>query len=502
MPNSYAGEREGQQAALEAFLIVRYGLEAESCTFRRDVANMNSGKMETKDPDDEALFCHDPERVYILAELTAAEERGVRAVLMDITDIGKLELRMGISADCRRTDTRDGNLRGFLEVTSRWDSSMAGQKFGFGKNDLKIMLSLGEACGDKLSTQSRIWTYTAAKVLWFYNYVRNGDEVDRLGVLKRRREFKDIMASHFPIDIVDSYELEVPTSIELLNYSLGLDGRSSKPIVFNLKPGSAVATAQPGTEIDSPKTLNPLAGWVSVHEQELDRGLLSLYHSVPIPENLYELPISTNHEWIGLYSSNNYLRDYERLLYQARLERQRADIESFQSGTAFGRLVQLYGGHDDDSTPPFPLSLVKVNEELVRFALLEVPFHPFCHRPSKALECAFHWQGCACYFRDFADQTLQKAQTILMPRHKSGLLRDAQIKLIQAAYHVAIDQWKLRIRSSERRNRADTFASRLLECLLFEMRSERMECLLLKYLTEEGVRMDVVDGVDDATYNQ
>ncbi|RPA81411.1 hypothetical protein BJ508DRAFT_361978 [Ascobolus immersus RN42] len=99
-----------------------------------------------------------------------------------------------------------------------------------------------------------------------------------------------------------------------------------------------------------------------------------------------------------------------------------------------------------------------------------------------------------------------RAQEMLDLRRRAGLLREQQVRLVEAVLASHRDDVKRAVRKWEGEERVEKvkFALFTAGSLLYgvcseRFRSERLEGLLIGYLAEEGVNMDVVRGVDAAT---
>ncbi|RPA75418.1 hypothetical protein BJ508DRAFT_21431 [Ascobolus immersus RN42] len=94
-------------------------------------------------------------------------------------------------------------------------------------------------------------------------------------------------------------------------------------------------------------------------------------------------------------------------------------------------------------------------------------------------------------------------------RYRNGLLREGQVRLLQAAYMSSMTEYEQlwrRLRTHSRPNKEQMveiwLRSLTLSCRLLYfgyLRSERVEALIGRYMDEDGVNMDVVRGVTSAT---
>ncbi|RPA76022.1 hypothetical protein BJ508DRAFT_379653 [Ascobolus immersus RN42] len=169
------------------------------------------------------------------------------------------------------------------------------------------------------------------------------------------------------------------------------------------------------------------------------------------------------------------------------------------------RLLQyLYGPEFEDC--PMPPPLLHVNEAFVKFALLEVEaavardctqrvsFDRFWFNSSR--RSCFD-STCACQFQSQTYADFSEMRTLFTARVKAGLVREEQVRLLHYVYLSIVDVNRRAMHAL--RSRAITNVSldrdfgKLMMQFLFKARSERLESLILRYLAEENVCVDLVE---------
>ncbi|RPA76858.1 hypothetical protein BJ508DRAFT_417433 [Ascobolus immersus RN42] len=142
---------------------------------------------------------------------------------------------------------------------------------------------------------------------------------------------------------------------------------------------------------------------------------------------------------------------------------------------------------------PLPITFQKAIKEYIPFYIRHIAVYAYLRD--------------AVFREDFNSNSLDLIRVpveLFADRHKAGLLRDTQIQLLGAVYRGTMEEvHRIIERNGEMKeindalDRSYPLVKRLIASGRF--RSERLELLILKYLKEEGVCMDVVRGVNKAS---
>ncbi|RPA72584.1 hypothetical protein BJ508DRAFT_72395 [Ascobolus immersus RN42] len=158
----------------------------------------------------------------------------------------------------------------------------------------------------------------------------------------------------------------------------------------------------------------------------------------------------------------------------------------------------LYGLHFDHKYYPVPESVFEASQTFFKFAYFHLV--PYC--TARNLKFKSNWES-----HDLSGIEKSIVMKYMVPdihgklskRYQAGLLRKGQIELVAAVYESMIHQWRVLMDREAREGFFEALHSgyRVLMDLVLEIRSQRLENLLLKYIaaSEKADSVGVVEGI-------